>query len=147
MHLGLALCSPLGINLLGDWQRAYGTLTGASADFKFFAPRVGAPLQAVFEITDDDGKVSTEGLGEANRELALRVGNIVDAFGEDLADEKLRRDLASSLAVWVSRRHPDLQALRVRLLEFQLPTLKEFRYGKRSYWKELYLADFRAGES
>lgn len=147
LHLAIALLGPLAISpgkKLGRVLSEYGSLTGTTTDFKFFAPSVGAPVQSVFEITDSRGRVTTEDLREANREVVLRVGNIVDSFGQELADASVRRSLAASLANYVGKRHPEMRSLRVRLREFALPTMREFRQGNPGHWNQLYQASFRA---
>lgn len=147
-HLALVALGAAQIEV-GDWGlvgrvlSAYGSLSGSTSGYSFFAPGVGSPMRASFDITESDGKTVTEDLGIANREVALRVGNIVEAFRDQIDDEAARRSLAASWAGHVLARHPRARAVRVRLEEYDLPTMAGLRQGEETGWEPIYGATFR----
>lgn len=121
----------------------YGSLSGASSGYGFFAPRVGSQLRGRFDIYDDRGKIGTQSLerGE-NREADLRVGNILGWFWLDSRNRPLQRSLAASWAGKAFARNPDAVKVGVRLESYYLPIMEKYRAGERPYWKPYYEAKF-----
>ena len=121
----------------------YGKLSGSSSNYAFFAPTVGSPTRATFEITDEKGTVRREALDETNRELSLRIGNILDVFEDEMPDDETRRTLAASWVSYMMTRHPESRKVGLVVDYYDVPTMKEFRDGKAPYWKSLYRAVFK----
>jgi len=147
VHLVLVAIGAMQIDLnrWGGWGRMirfYGGLSGSISNYSFFAPEVGSPMRASFEVFEAGGKKTTEGFPEANREITLRLGNIVDIFHEELDERDARRSLAASWASLILARHPGARGVKVRVDAFAVPTMKEFSEGKAAAWTELYHATF-----
>src|SRR5688572_19792538 len=68
----------------------YGNLSGADAGYGFFAPSVGSTLKATVEITKVSGEKAHEVLGSAQREVSLRLGNIIGQFWHTNGDKNLQ---------------------------------------------------------
>src|SRR4051812_29696199 len=100
VHLALVVVGgsqmKLGESVPAKLFRYYGALSGASADYAFFAPGVNSPLRASFYLTDEKGETIREGTDGSNREVSIRLGDIAESFRDKLFDEKLRRSLAAS---------------------------------------------------
>lgn len=133
---------PLGA--LGRLVERYGTVSGASYGFGFFAPEVTGQLQASFEVIDGEGKKTITSLETGiSHEADLRVGDIIDKLAGDADDpERLRRDLAASLAGKVFGRHPEAREVVVRLLLFESVSMEEFRRGTLPMSRPVYEARF-----
>ncbi|MGK3959778.1 hypothetical protein WMF38_42860 [Sorangium sp. So ce118] len=144
-HLGCVVLGALQVDLrkagrLGEALAAHSALSGADSGYNFFAPSVGALPWARFQVTEANGKVSTDALESgANHEADLRVRSIVALFMTE-EDESLRRALAASWAGKVFARHPGAESVVVRLEICDLPSMKEYRDGKRPTWDLVYQA-------
>ncbi|WP_437808881.1 hypothetical protein [Sorangium sp. So ce1078] len=144
-HLGCVILGALHVDLqragrLG-WGVAYhGALSGADSGYGFFAPSVGALPWARFQVTDARGKVIDDVLASgANPEVDLRVRSIVSSFMTE-EDESMRRALAASWAGKVLARYPGAASVVVRLEICDLPSMQEYRDGKRPAWNLIYEA-------
>ncbi|AUX34167.1 MULTISPECIES: hypothetical protein [Sorangium] len=133
-HLGLVIIvGALQVDLRGrgplaDAVAAYGTLSGADSGYAFFAPGVGSPPTATFEIMDATGAVTTDRLmSGANAEARLRAGNIVDRFWEE-EDQALKRTIAASWAGKMFARHPAAAGVVVRVEECEVAPMQEYRH-------------------
>lgn len=133
----------------GRWEKIsavldyYGTLSGANSGYGFFAPRVGSQLQAVFEITDSSGKSQTVSLTDGlNREASLRVRKLIDWYWNDENNKNLQRSLAASWAGKMFARYPSSASVTVRLETYHLPSMGEYKEGKRPHWRPIYRAKF-----
>jgi hypothetical protein len=129
---------------LGSLLVFYGNLTGSGTGYGFFAPGVSGQIRACFDIIDEKGKRSTTFLERhQTHEADLRVGNIIDQFLGDAAENKeLQRSLAASLAAAIFGRRPEARHVVVRLESFMPVSMAEYREGKRAVWKPMYSADF-----
>ncbi|MEO5969216.1 MAG: hypothetical protein ABIQ95_04750 [Bdellovibrionia bacterium] len=162
--LGASYVDLSRLGSLGKVLGYYSELSGAGSGYGFFAPGISGQLRVRFESNSQLG--SNSGLGfidgtvaerAASHEAILRLGNIVDQFptdglGEDAyddpeigvdADNRLKRSLASSLAVNMLKRHPEVKQLAVYLEEFSPVSMEEFRSGLRPQWTILYEVKFK----
>jgi hypothetical protein len=73
-----------------------------------------------------------------NHEVRVRTASLLHLF---LVPE-LRDPFAASWAARVFGRHPQAEAVAVRVEEYMLPTLEEYRDGKRPHWQPIYDATF-----
>ncbi|WP_437933627.1 hypothetical protein [Sorangium sp. So ce341] len=106
---------------------AYGTLSGADSGYAFFAPGVGSPPTATFEVMDATGAVTLDRLmSGANAEARLRAGNIVDRFWLE-EDQALKRIIAASWAGKMFARHPAAASVVVRVEECEVAPMREYR--------------------
>ncbi len=119
----------------------YAALSGTDSAYSFFAPSVGTQLRASFELTDAEGKTSTDVLTTGtSHEADLRIGDMVAIFS--MVGQDLQRSLAGSWAGRVLARHPEAEHVVVRLDAYDLPTMAEYREGKRPEWSPYYEAEF-----
>jgi hypothetical protein len=144
-HLVLVVCGAFdGMGLLkqapgGPLLRLGTTLSGADTNFGFFAPAVASSKRPRFVLTEGEGQAREVRLDEApNHEVRVRAASPLHLF---LVPE-LRDPLAASRAARAFDRHPQAHAVTVRVEEHVLPTMKEYREGKRPQWQPIYDATF-----
>lgn len=144
-HLGCVLLGALHVDprragRLG-WRVAYhGALSGAESGYNFFAPSVGALPWARFQVTDARGRVIDDALESgANPEAELRIRSLVSLF-MTAEDASMRRSLAASWAGKVLARYPGAESVVVRLEICDLPSMQEYRDGKRPAWNQIFEA-------
>ncbi|WP_437963767.1 hypothetical protein WMF04_29055 [Sorangium sp. So ce260] len=132
-HLGLVIIlGAFQVDLrhrgrVADAVACYGTLTGADSGYAFFAPGVGSPPTATFEVVDAAGAVTTDHLmSGANAEARLRAGNIVGRFWLE-EDQPLKRAIAASWAGKMFARHPGAASVVVRVEECEVASMQEHR--------------------
>jgi hypothetical protein len=149
VHLSLMAlgASYIGYSWAGFLEPAlnyYGDLSGAGNGYGFFAPGVYSQLRALFEVTDKSGNVQTVNLATgASHEADLRVGDIIDQFGNDVEDSvKYQRALSSSLAGTIFGRYPDAETVNVRLEKFDPVSMGDYRNGHRAHWDSVYQAKY-----
>jgi hypothetical protein len=147
-HLGLVALGALHVHydFLGPAGKLftwYGSLSAADSQYDFFAPGVGSQLRAVFEVVDDKDRVLQEDLcPDADREVSLRVGNIIGLFWDAVDEPQSRRSLAASWAGRVLARYPLATQVQVRLQAYDLPAMADYRRGERPRWNPFYEATF-----
>ncbi len=144
-HLVLVVCGAFDVTRLlqqapgGPLLRLGTTLSGADTDFAFFAPAVASSKRPRLVFTEGDGQAREVRLDEApNHEVRVRTATPLSLF---LVPE-LRDPIAASWAARAFDRHPQAHAVTVRVEEHVLPTLKEYRDGKRPQWQPIYDATF-----
>ena len=119
----------------------YGALSGTDSAYGFFAPSVGTQLRVTFVLTDAAGAITTDILTTGvSKEADLRIGDMVAIFWMD--DHDLQRAMAGSWAGRMLARHPDAVRVAVHLDVYDLPTMAEYREGKRPEWDPYYEAVF-----
>ncbi|WP_433936434.1 hypothetical protein AB3662_17300 [Sorangium cellulosum] len=141
-HLGLVIvlgAFPIDLGWggrLADALASYGMLSGADSGYSFFAPAVGSPPSATFEIMDAKGAVLTDGIKPGtNSEADLRAGNIVGRFWlQD--DQALKRSIAASWAGKMFARHPGAVSVVVRVEECEVASMHAYLQGDgfRCHW-------------
>jgi len=121
----------------------YSAYTGADGQFEFFAPDVGTQLRAQFDVMGNNGQITTHTLEKKNNsEADLRVGNMINVFWAQGFDQKVQRSIAASWAGKMFGRYPFAKEVVVRIQEYHLPSMDEFKRGNRPYWKDYYIAKF-----
>ncbi|KYG10943.1 hypothetical protein BE21_01115 [Sorangium cellulosum] len=144
-HLGCVVLGALHVDpqragWLGGVIAYHGALSGADSGYNFFAPAVSALPWARFQVTDASGAAHAEVLESgANHEADLRVRSILSLFLQ-AQDEALRRSLVASWAGKMFARHPGAKSVVVRLEICDLPSMQEYREGRRPAWNLLYQA-------
>lgn len=127
----------------GPAVRWYGAMTGADAGYSYFAPHVGSELRVRFTLSDGRGREWEDDLtGRMNHEGRLRVGSMTGLFSPEPAREALRHDLAASWAATVFGRHPDARTVVVRVGVHEVPSMADFRAGRRPAWTDVFAATF-----
>jgi hypothetical protein len=143
MQLGCAAAGAMELDFdHASWVISqYGALSGTDSAYGFFAPSVGTQLQVTFVLTDAAGKITTDVLTTGvSKEADLRIGDMVAIFWMD--DQNLQRSLVGSWAGRMLARHPEATRVAVNLDAYDLPTMAEYREGKRPEWSPYYEAEF-----
>ena len=126
---------------IGSLARVYGVLAGTSFGYSFFAPTVNPNILVRFEIKNADGTQSRDTLDSgANREAAIRISNIAEAF--DGRDAELRKSLAASWAGTIFARHSRAQSVTVIVESCDVPPMSEYLKGEREHRLKMYDATF-----
>lgn len=123
----------------------YGEITGSTFGYGFFAPGVSSQIRAVFDVVESDARKTTRELKvDSNREVDLRIGDMIEQFiGDERKDPmNFQRALSASLSSAVFAEHPRAQSVTIRLERYDPISMEEFREGKRSSWESLYSAKF-----
>lgn len=131
------------------WSRAidiYGEISGSSSGYGFFSPGVTSQIRASFDIVEKDSTRLTQELkDQSNREVDLRLGDIVEQFlgDEDRQDPMgFQRQLSASLSGAVFAHHEGAKSVTIRLEKFTPVSMEDFRNGMRGQWTPLYSAEF-----
>ncbi len=131
--------------------RWYATMSGASSSYGFFAPAVGSPHRARFQLKDESGHTWWDVFDEAgNSETRLRLTGIVDdAFMSGDTDEspEWRQHLVSSWAATMFSRHPNAVSLTVTVEAWFVPGMADYRAGSRQNWEEVYRGEVQRRSS
>jgi len=116
----------------------YGEYTGSSNSYGFFAPGVASQWDVQFSIYAE-GQARVEGaMPEANREVRLRVSTVLGT----LAQDRLREPLAASLAARCFTEHPEARLVNAHVRALHLPTMADYRGGRRPGWVTLSVYSF-----
>jgi hypothetical protein len=146
LHLALvvcgALCLPLnGESLLPNLVGQYGDMSGSSSSYGFFAPAVASKSRVSLTVRDGSGNECGGALlADATPAADWRAGGIVDSFPG--FSGALRRGLTASWASAMFARHPSAEEVVVVVEVEALPTMAEWRDGKRSTWNPVYKGVF-----
>jgi hypothetical protein len=128
---------------VGRGLRFYGALSGAGDAYSFFAPSVGPQFRARFTLSSPRGARFEETLETGkNREVGLRLGNLVGMVHNVAGRDDLRRAFLAALAANRLGAHPDASLVQVNLEEWVMPAMAEYRAGARPWWRSLYEATF-----
>jgi hypothetical protein len=121
----------------------YAVLSGANNSYGFFAPSVGTLGRARFMITDRDGATTTDVLERGmSHEASRRTSYLVDLVLDHEQEVALRRSLAASLVGKMFARHPEAEAITASLDVYHLPTMAEYRLGRKPGWEPHYQATY-----
>lgn len=142
--LGAAHAWPETGGWFGSLLHVYGSASGASSSYSFFAPGVGPQLRVQLDVADAAGRTSEEALVTGvSREAELRIGNIVGGLWSDWVERDMQRAVAASLAGTVFGRRPYADTVSVRFESFDLPTMEQYLEGQRGEWQSHYQAKFK----
>jgi hypothetical protein len=145
-HLGIVAGGALEkLPRRGGWATRllieYAALSGADSFYTFFAPTVGPAIRLIFTVTDRSGGVCTDVLkGATNVEVDSRVDDLFSLFW--YADDAFQGTLLRSWAGMMFTRHPGAERIVVRVEAYDLPSMAEYRRGRRSEWDVRHHATF-----
>jgi hypothetical protein len=132
----------------GEWGNAkltvikaasfIGDYTGSNNIFSFFAPGLSDQPYVVYATKDTTGKEHVLDLKGNSPDFTNRINNI---YGY-LTLEEGRSIFAASLAQFVLQRYPSADKVRVAMVVQKIPTMDEFRNGKRCQWHFWFHRDF-----
>jgi hypothetical protein len=115
-----------------------GDYTGSNNIFSFFAPGLSDQPYVVYATKDTTGKEHVLDLKGSSPDFTNRINNI---YGY-LTLEEGRSVFSASLAQFVLQRYPSADKVRVALVVQKIPTMEEFRNGKRCQWHFWFHRDF-----
>ncbi len=128
---------------VGRGLRFYDALSGAGDSYSFFAPTVGPQLRARFILSTPRGERSEEILETGkSREVGFRLGNVAGTIYLVGNRTGLRRAFLGALAANRFGAHPEANLMQVNIEEWVMPTMAEYRLGKRPSWRPLHDATF-----
>jgi hypothetical protein len=119
----------------------YLHLAGIEAGYSYFAPNVPGSYRLVFELHYPDGRVEYELPRVSSAAAGLRIAGLLDNIGRTRYDT-LREILVKTLAESIWREHPDVKTVRAILGSVSLPTVRDFKAGRRASYEFLYAYDF-----
>jgi hypothetical protein len=119
--------------------RVYKNLSGTFRDYAFFAPEVASDLKAGFLLTDTAGEETFVNFVAKNREVGFRYNCIIAACMRDVRGRDL---FAQSWAALLLGSRPDVDRVTVMVKTLDLPSMREYRTGKRPEWRTVYAAEF-----
>ena len=119
----------------------YANAAGIEAGYGYFAPNVPASYKLVFELHYADGRVEYELPSVSTAAAGVRIGGLLDYIGRTRSDE-LREVLVKMLAEFIWRQHPEAKTIRAIFGSVSLPSVREFKHGKRESYEFLYAYDF-----
>lgn len=119
----------------------YTELTGAGTDFSFFSPAVGSEIRVRFRRTDTEGAEEAIQLRTSNREVNARINTMLVS---SMRVAELTQPLARSWAALILRSRSDAATVEVVAESYSVPSMSEYRAGRRPVWREIYQAEFEA---
>jgi hypothetical protein len=123
----------------------YLHLAGIETGYGYFAPNVPGGGKLVFEIHFRDGRVEYDSPRVNSAAARLRLAGLLDKMAAE-EYEPLREIMVRMLAASVWRAHPDVQSVRAVFGSTVLPTMAEFRAGRRASSEFLYAYDVTGSE-
>lgn len=122
--------------------RFYTALSGSGDAYSFFAP-VGPQVRARFVLSSPQGQHAEETLETGkSREVGFRVGNIAGTIRVAAKRSDLQRAFLGALAANRFGAHPEASEVQVKIEEWEMPSMDEFRAGSRPWWRVLSEATF-----
>ncbi len=143
LHLSLVVCGaahvrPQWAHFPGNLIQAYARLSGADYGFAFFAPGVASENRVSFEVKQPSGEVVRDDFQSGSDAVDLRIHSMLIRFQM----RQFRDSMARSWAAAMFGRHPEARSVTVVVEQIDLPTMQDYRSGKRPAWGEIYRASF-----
>jgi hypothetical protein len=119
--------------------RLYLNLSGSFRDYTYFAPSVASDMKAAFLVEDAGGRARLVNFTSANKEADFRYSCIINAcmrqpWGRDL--------FAQSWAAALLGSEPEAERVTVIVGRHDLPTMEDYRRGRRPQWLTIYAGEF-----
>jgi hypothetical protein len=138
------------IAVLNDY---YSTITFTNRNFGFFAPDVTSDWNILLVLTDSRGQKRTylplndkarkikpkSSFATSNQEMNVKMYSMLGHFGRsrDMMDL-----FARSWALKAMNENPDVTQVDIEVTQNYIPTMNEYRQGKRIYSEFLYRTTF-----
>jgi len=120
-----------------------GNYTGSNNIFSFFAPGLSNQPYVVYTLKDPNGKENIIDFTGRSADFANRINDI---YGY-LTIEESRPVLSICLAHAVMKQYPDAKKIRVSMVVQFIPSMQEYRQGKRSTWHFWFNSDYERATS
>jgi hypothetical protein len=121
--------------------RVYKNLSGTFRDYAFFAPQVASDVKAGFLVTDTAGQGTFVNFVAKNREVGFRYNCIIAACMRT-TDVRGRDLFAQSWAALPLGSNPDANRVTVIVKALDIPSMHDYRAGKRPEWRTVYVGEF-----
>jgi hypothetical protein len=136
IHLCLVVCGAAKLNLhqpfFGDAIDAYQSYSGAGTSYGFFAPGVAAERRIIWHgYNAKTNTWTTDSEQGPTREVTLRLSTVAGLFSQDGGHDLL----AASWAAWMFGKHPDVSTSIIEIQAYVVPTMQEYRDGRRPQWQ------------
>jgi hypothetical protein len=122
--------------------KTYTDCTGIEAGYSYFAPSVPSNCKLTFELHYPNGRIEFDVPVVAETTAGYRISTLLDHL-RGIAYVRLREAILSNLVYSIRREHPDAAMIRAVFGVASLPSIGEFRAGKRVSYRVLYAYDFR----
>jgi len=119
----------------------YRNAAGIERGYNFFAPSVPDNYKVVFELRYSDGRTEYMLPEVADPATGKRLGNLLDYIGHTPYEE-LRKILIKMLAHRICQIHPDVTMIRAIFGFVRLPSLNEYKHGRKESYEVLHVYDF-----
>jgi hypothetical protein len=126
-------------NLLTLATHYYSAVTFTNRNFGFFAPAVTPDWNVRLVLTDRAGRAREQRFAPPNREMAIKMYSMTGHFGGSDTSMDL---FARSWAVKALNENPDAVRVDVEVMQNQLPSMAEYRAGRRIGQELLYRTTF-----
>jgi len=130
-----------GWNPIRQAIATYLHLAGIETGYGYFAPSVPGSYRLVFELHYPDGRVEYELPSVTGAAASLRLASLLDKIGRTPYDA-FREHLVKMLAASIWREHPEVKTIRAVFGSISLPSVTQFKHGKRESYQFLYAYDF-----
>lgn len=125
---------------LGAALRTYRNVSGIFRDYTFFAPAVGSDYKAAFLLEDaGGGGARLVDFYSDSREINFRYRCLIGAGMRNVDAQDL---YARSWAALLLGSDPAAGKVTVMTRMYALPTMAEYRRGRRPEWKTIYAGEF-----
>jgi hypothetical protein len=138
-HLHNWLAKKPGLRIIAGLEDYYSAITFANRNFGFFAPEVTADWNVHLTMMDASGNTRPYVFRMPNREMEVRMYSMIGHFGETETSSDL---FARSWALKAINENPDIREVHVEVTQNAIPTMKEYRNGRRIEPKFLYRTTF-----
>jgi hypothetical protein len=128
----------LPITLVDDY---YSAITFSNRNFGFFAPDVTSDWNIHLILTTRQGQQRNYAFILPNQEMKLRMYSMAGHFGES---DDIKDLFARSWALKAINENPDVRQVDVEVSQNNIPTMEEYRQGKRITSDLIYRTTFDA---
>jgi len=129
------------LNPIRQAVATYLNVAGIEAGYGYFAPNVPGTYKLVFELHYSDGRVEYELPSVSSPAAGLRIAGLLDGIGR-IQHDVLREHLVKTLTQSAWREHPEVKMIRAVFGSIALPSITEFKHGKKASYASLYAYDF-----
>ncbi len=120
----------------------YMDCSGIEAGYSYFAPSVPPNGKLSFTIRYPDGRTEEDLPPVGGAAAGYRIATLLDRL-QNIHYERLREAILQTLAAAAGREHPGAETIRASFALAQLPSIAEYRAGRRVSYRPLYAYDFR----
>ena len=139
----LKILTPNRSNLFFETVSLYSEISGTNTGYGFFAPDLPSSTIVEFEITDTTGYKYIVPTLLNTREGMERFKSGIDFFKQF---ENFREVIMRSWALRVFEQHPDAKYVTVVIKREDLPSIAQYKKGKRTKQTELFKYNFSLNE-